>query len=155
IDEVTAKGVFVTGSAGNAGRKGWQDQWRPINATVGGQAGTYMDFGGGQFLQPFTLAQNDFFSPFVFQWDNAWLEGGPGANNNFQVPNNLDIFITSQDGSQILASGTDDNTNTDAALEFLSGFQNTSNTATQFAIAIRLVSGPAPNLLRWFTRNGA
>ncbi len=148
VDQVVAGGAFYASAAGNNSNEGWQDTWRGVTATVGGQAGTYHNLSttGTDVLQDFTLAVNQSMQ-ITFQWDSAFLEGGSAAAN-FQVQNDLEVIIVTAAGALVTRFNTA-NANTDEANEFIS-FTNTGTFGTtQFAMAFRLVSGAAPNRLRW------
>src|SRR5262249_42740921 len=147
VDDVFAQGVFYTSAAGNAGNLGWQASWQGASATVGGTSGTYFTFGGGDVLQDFTLGVNKTVT-LTFQWDAAFLEGG-SAQPNFQVPNNLDVYVVNRNNGQIVARFQTVNQNTDEAFELVNFTNNGSFGTNNFAFAFRLVSGPAPGVIRW------
>lgn len=145
------RGVFYTTSAGNSGSAGWIAPWTSATATVGGITGTY-DGLGNTVVQPFTLPVGGFLDLTV-QWDAAYIEGGGSSLPNFQVPNNVDVYVTSADGTQVLASATDINQSTNEAFEQLQITNVSTNGTTQFGLAYRLVSGPAPNFIRWVAQS--
>lgn len=150
VQQALAKGVFYTTSAGNRGGKGFIADWKSTTATVGGTKGTFFDLGGGDVLQNFTLAPGDFID-MSFEWDAAYLEGGSNQPN-FKVPNNLDVDVTTADGSKILASFNSVNQNTGEAFEEVFFFNDGSFGTSNFAFAFPLVSGPAPTMIRWAAR---
>jgi hypothetical protein len=146
-----AGSVYVS-AAGNNSNQGWIQGWNGITATVGGISGTWEDVGNGTPLQSVTVANGGVLQLAV-QWDAAFLEGGaPLSKPNFQVPNNVDVFVIdttpgSTSFGTVVASSTDINQNTGEAFENLFFSNGTSD--TQFAVAYQLVSGPAPTMLRW------
>jgi hypothetical protein len=151
-DVVFNRGDFYASAAGNSGSAGWIHAFNGIDATVGGISGTWEDVGNGTPLQAITVANGGVIH-LDFQWDAAYLEGGaPTFFKNFQVPNNLDIYVVdttpgSANFGQIVGGSTDINQNTGEAFENLV-FANGS-ADTQFSLAYQLVSGPAPTMLRW------
>jgi hypothetical protein len=164
VNTVHSQGVFYTSAAGNAADHGWQDAWRPVdNQTIGttgsgqGQVkGTFENFsnvkGTTQILQKFTLAAKNHEMHLSFQWDSAYLEGGSPLPN-YQVKNDLAVYITSQDGSTIFKVFDDKNKNTDMAFEDVDFINDGSfQSSTTFAIAIQMhnpTTDPAPTHLRW------
>jgi hypothetical protein len=139
IDQVTSANnvVYVT-AAGNLGNNAWQDAYRPVTATIGGTTGTFENFnatGSANVLQQFSLAPGQSLN-LDLQWDNAFLEGGSPLYN-FQVHSNFNVYITSPDGSRILGSFTDQNLNTEEAMQRVY-FTNSGTTTAQYALAIGL-----------------
>src|SRR5262249_43343782 len=80
VDNAVAQGVVYTTAAGNVGNHGFRAPWSSVQGTVGNVTGTFMNFGLGQPLQPFTL-QPGFNMDITFCWDAAYLEGGSAAPN--------------------------------------------------------------------------
>jgi hypothetical protein len=115
----------------------------------GGSAvtGTFLDLGGGDFLQDFTLPNGD-VALLAFQWSSAFLEGGSPAAN-FQVTTDLDVYITNAAGTTIHAMFTTNNLNTDEAVELVTFLNNGSFGGNNFAVAYRLRTGTAPARVRW------
>jgi subtilisin family serine protease len=150
VDEVVARGVFYASAAGNQGSAGWSDTFRGTNGTIGTLAGRYHDLDPGpgvDLLQNFTLADTQAIL-ISFQWDDSFLEGGgPGL---FQVQTDLEVLVTNAAGTQIFQRFDSNNLNTDEAVEMVS-FTNTNLGTTSFALAFRLVSGPAPTRLKWIS----
>lgn len=146
---VSNNGVVYTSAFGNQADWGWQANWSATTGTIGSGAsaitGTFMNLGGGDYLQNLTLPVGDSFT-LAFQWNAAFLEGG-SSQANYQVPNNLDAHLINLTTGQVVASGSDINQNTDQGSEIFS-YQNTT-TGTSFALAFQLVSGPAPTRLAW------
>jgi hypothetical protein len=145
--DVVAQGVFYDSAAGNDNSQGWQDVWRPINTTVAGVSGTFEDIIGGSPLQTFTLPVNG-QAQIDFQWDSAFLEGGSSLPN-FTVPNSLEVLITTANGANLLGRINTNALNTGEAAQIFSFTNNGSFGTNNFAMAFRLVTGPAPNHLRW------
>jgi hypothetical protein len=163
VNTVHSQGVFYASAAGNAGNEGWQDVWRPAdnqsigtdpNSPLGEVDGTFENFSGTgtQILQKFTLGANNNEMHLSFQWDSAFLEGGSPLPN-YQVNNDLAVYITSSDGTQVFQMFDDDNKNTDMAWEDVDFINDGSfQTSTTFAIAIQMhnpTTDPAPTHLRW------
>ena len=142
-------GVVYTSAFGNQGDWGWQAAWSPVQGSIGSGnsavSGTFMNLGGGDFLQNLTLSTGSILN-LAFTWNSAYLEGGSSLAN-YQVNNNLDVFLVDLGSGNIVASSTSINPNTDMAWELL-GYQNTS-ASTSYALAFQLVSGNAPTRLAW------
>jgi hypothetical protein len=151
VDRLAAKGVFYASAAGNDGNGAFLTNWRGTSATIGSGndsvSGTFLDLGGGSPLQTFTLDTNNFIS-IDTQWDNAFLEGGT-IFPNFQVQTQVNVYITTADGSKILGVFNDDTLNTGEALQLAQFFNDGSFGTNQFALAFQLAQGPAPTELRW------
>jgi len=140
--------VYVT-SAGNLADHAWSDAFRPVTATVGGIPGQYenLDGSGGQsVLQQFVLGPGQTLN-LAFQWDAAFLEGGSPLPQ-YQVPNNLAVYVVDATGQNLLKRFDNINTNTGEALQRVV-FTNTGTTTRTYALAFRWVSGPAPTLVKW------
>jgi len=146
---VSNNGVVYTSAFGNDQDWGWQANWAATNGTIGlglnSITGTFMNLGGGDYLQNLTIPTGGLLN-LTFQWDAAFLEGG-STLANYQVPNNLDVYLINLTTGQIVAGSNDINQNTDEACEIF-GYQNISAN-TSFALAFQLVSGPAPTRLAW------
>lgn len=143
--------VYVT-AAGNEANHGWQDTWRPVTTSVGSLPNqTFQNFDtsgqGTNILQHFSLQQGQSLN-LVLQWDSAFLEGG-APQRRFQVPNNLNVVVTSADGAQIYATYDDVNQNTGEALQRVFFTNNGTYGRSDFALAISLASGAAPTNLKW------
>ena len=150
----TTDNVAYITSAGNNGNNAWTAGFNPITTTVGTQTGTFQNFGTSSSqnaLQGFSLAQGQIIN-LDFQWDNAFLEGGSNLPQ-YQVQNNMAVYVTNAAGTQIYATFADDNRNTDEALQRVA-FENTGNYGTnQFALAFELTStapgATPPTQLKW------
>jgi Subtilase family/Domain of unknown function (DUF4214) len=149
VEKVVQKGVFYASAAGNSGPVGYMTNWSSAQGTVGGVTGTFLDIGGGNVLQTFTLPPGETIEPDV-QWDDAFLEGGSPLPN-YQVKTEIDVYITSPDGSQVYATLNTNTLNTGEALQFdpSQAITNTGSTPERFAMAFQLKQGPAPTMLRW------
>src|SRR5262249_53429279 len=76
---------------------------------------------------------------------------------NYQVPNSLNVIVTSGDGSQVYDTFNDLNQNTGEALQRVVFTNDGTHGTNNFALSFRLQSGPAPTLLKWvrFDTNAA
>lgn len=150
INEVAAQGVAYFALAGNDANRGFRADWRSITADLDTvDDGTFFDFdGAGDILQDFTLNDNESIS-INFTWDSAYLEGGDPAAN-FQVDNDLTVYVVDTSNNTIVDTFNDDNANTDEAWEAVD-FTNDLGGGTAFALAFQLNSGTAPNRISWIT----
>jgi hypothetical protein len=157
VDNVAAKGVFYTTAVGNVGHQAYTAPWRSTTGTIGAAfggpiTGTFFDFGGGNILQNFSVAPGGEVV-LDLQWDAAFLEGG-SSQPNFHVPQNIDAYVVTRDGTVIFATYANNNQNTNEAWQDVI-FDNPPNSPlTSFALAIRLASGPAPTMIQWINQNG-
>lgn len=149
INAVSRDGAFYALAFGNDSNNGWQDNWRGVTATVGGITGTFHDLGGGDVLQNFTLPAGGAMV-LNFQWDAAWLEGGP-INSNYLVPNDLAVVVTDATGQTLIGATNTVNQNTNEALEF-AVIVNGGTAPANLAMSFQLVNGPAPNYLHWYNQ---
>lgn len=152
IDTVASQNVFYATAAGNDNDAGFIATWSETAGTVASSSSDYFTFRPGDILLNVTLADGASID-MVLQWDNAFLEGGSPLAN-FQVPTNLDLFLTDNSGSTIVAQSTNNNLNTDEAEEDLF-YTNTSGSTQNLAVAIRRTAGPAPNKIRVVHPNAA
>src|SRR5262249_33160998 len=145
---VTYNTVYLS-AAGNWADHAWQSSWRGVQASLPGLFGTVMDFDPGSGVDPlqnFTLAPGQTLD-LALQWDSAFLEGG-SDQPNFQVKNDLDVYITDANGVPLRQFG-DNNLNTGEALERVVFTNDGSFGTNQFGLAIVLKQGSEPNLLKW------
>jgi hypothetical protein len=142
---VSQKGVVYTTAAGNAGNMGFRAPWDGVAATVGNVTGTFMNFGLGQPLQPFTLAPGDQID-VTFCWDAAYLEGG-SALPQFQVPNNVVAYIVDAVTGSIVGTFNAQGQNTNEAYQDINYTNGTMD--SRFYFAFQLQSGPAPQEIGW------
>ena len=149
VETVYSRGVVYTSAFGNASDWGWRGNWSGISGTIGTGAlvvnGTFMNLGGGDYLQNLTIPTNG-QATITFQWDSAYLEGGSNLPN-YQVRNDLDVYLINTSTGAIVAGSVDINQSTDEACEIFS-YTNTGTT-TSFAMAFHLFSGQAPTKLAW------
>jgi hypothetical protein len=148
VDQVHNAGVFYDSSAGNSGTMGFLSGWTSTTATVGGISGTFLKMADGTALEKFTLQPGDSFEPTV-QWDNAFLEGGAPNLPNFRVQTEVDVLITSADGTQLFGEFNTNTLNTNEANQFGQFINNGQLGTNSFALAFVVTQGPAPNALRW------
>ncbi len=99
VDAVVANGVSYFTSAGNFGNKAYESVYAaaPAPAVVSTliPGATAHNFGAGDILQKVKLAKGSY--TIVLQWDDDFYSAG-GTNNNGAV-NDLDIYLTKNDGS--------------------------------------------------------
>jgi hypothetical protein len=149
VETVNSAGVVYTSAFGNDQDWGWVGDWRSTQARIGTGAntvtGTFLTFSSSDYLQNMTIANGDTVN-LAFQWDSAYLEGG-STLPNYQVRNDLDLYLIDLSTGTIVASALTINQNTDQAYEQL-GYTNAS-TNTSFALAVNLYSGAAPSHLAW------
>lgn len=151
VDHVSAANdvTYVT-AAGNEANHAWSSTFISAPANVAGLSGLWENFSGSPttpgVLQHLHLDPGQTLD-LAFQWDQAFLEGGTNARA-YQVLNNLDIYLTDAQGTRIYASSTDDNMNTDEAMERLV-FTNPGTGVNDYALAIRFVGGPQPGKIKW------
>ncbi|MEL7039321.1 MAG: S8 family serine peptidase, partial [Cyanobacteria bacterium J06592_8] len=81
------------------------------------------------------------------QWDSPLfsVSGGSGS------PNNLNIYLFDNTGTNVLSRGATNNINGDPIEVF--SFQNNGNTAQQFNLVISNAGGPNPGLIKYVLRN--
>ncbi|MCI0461666.1 MAG: DUF4214 domain-containing protein [Gemmataceae bacterium] len=153
VDQVTRAGVFYVTAAGNDTDDAWTAPWRGTSRTVAGISGTFTAIdGGGDVLQDFTLPPGRTLN-LTLQWDAAFLEGGSPLPH-FQVPNDLEVLVTDSSGRQLLARFDQKNRQTAMAFEQVIFTNDGSWGTNRFALAFRLVSGPAPTVLKWIAFTG-
>ena len=149
VETVNSAGVVYTSAFGNAQDWGWVGDWRSTQARIGTGTnivtGTFLTFSASDYLQNMTIANGDTVN-LAFQWDSAYLEGG-STLPNYQVRNDLDLYLIDLSTGAIVAAATTINQNTDQAYEQL-GYTNAS-TNTSYALAVNLFSGAAPSHLAW------
>ncbi len=158
IRDVVNAGVTYFTLAGNHGDASYQSAFS--NSGVAGPGGGVLhDFDSGSGVSTLQHVQIPVGSsvPFSFQWDQPFRSlGGAGATSD------LDFYILGADKQTVVGSGTTQNIGGDA-LELTrvsnSGnfdFDNDGQPDTDFYIEIELVSGPAPNLIKYIALdNGA
>jgi hypothetical protein len=145
VDQVVANGAVYATAAGNYGSTGFRAPWSGAAGTVGNVTGVFQNFGGGQPLQPFTLAPGDSISMSFF-WDAAYLEAG-SVRANFQVPNNLVAYVEDAVTGNIVGTFNTGGPNINEAFQDIQ-FTN-STTDNRFYFAFQLQSGPAPQAIGW------
>lgn len=138
VETVNSAGVVYTSAFGNAQDWGWVGDWRSTQARIGTGTnivtGTFLTFSASDYLQNMTIANGDTVN-LAFQWDSAYLEGG-STLPNYQVRNDLDLYLIDLSTGAIVAAATTINQNTDQAYEQL-GYTNAS-TNTSYALAVNL-----------------
>ncbi len=148
IDQVAAMGVAYVSAAGNDGNAngvtGFEKSWVSGSTYAGdGYPSTLLTFAPGKDYLPVTIAGGELL---VLQWtDPGSTAGGPGANAD------LDVYLTSQDGSSILASAAYDNLGGDPVEVLdLSGVP-----AGTYSVRVGLYAGPAPTQVKLMLLYGA
>jgi hypothetical protein len=148
--QVHDSGAFYASAAGNNANFAFETVWKSVSATVGGITGTFLDLGGGNALQAFTLQPGD-QTVLDCQWNQAFLEGGSPLPN-FQVPSEIDVLVLDSSGN-VIQTLNSNNLNTGEAFQFGAITNNTNS--TNFSFAFHLVQGPAPTRLWWTAFSGA
>lgn len=153
--------VFYTSAAGNDANHAFFGPWTSTNGTIGSVAGgpvsgMFDNVTGNGILQPFTLQAGEEMRLFV-EWDAAYLESGAAGNGqgNFQVPNDVIVYVTSTDGSQIFGIFDSFGQSTNEAFQLVDFINDGSFGTNSFALAYQVASGPAPGLIRWRAPTGA
>jgi hypothetical protein len=154
VDSVVDSGVAYFSSAGNADRKSYESAFSPsgIQITVGGTpVGEAHDFDPGQgvdIFQRITIPGNVTLM-ISFQWDSPYfsVSGNPGSSND------LDIFVTNDEGTIVLAGSASPNIGGDPIEVFI--FTNTSAQAGNFNLLITNFSGPDPAIMKYVIFNSA
>ena len=145
IDQVVTDGAAYFSSAGNNGRDSYESAFNPSGLVIPG-FGEFHDFDPGagvDVLQSITIPVGAQFLA-SFQWDSPFFSVSGGAGS----PNDLDIFLFDESGTNILASSTFGNLGNDP-VEVL-GFGNDGSFGTnQFNLAISNFAGPNPDLLKY------
>ncbi len=154
VNQVANQQVTYVTAAGNLGNQAWADAFRPVHATIGGENGTFENFAhsGQDLLQNFTLPVGQTVD-LELQWDAAFLEGGTNGAN-YQVPNQVRVLVTDANGTRILQDFSDDNINTDEALQRVVFTNDGSFASNNFALAVEVKSGPNPTVLKWVRFDG-
>jgi hypothetical protein len=147
VENAVANGAVYAVSASNDSNQGYLTAWKGVSGSIDGgkYSGTFLDVGGGKILQPFTMPPNGFLS-IPIQWDSAFLEGGSPLPN-YQVKNEVDVYVTDPTGATVYATFNNNTLNTNEALQL--GIWFNTQTTSQFALSYRLAQGPAPTMIRW------
>jgi hypothetical protein len=141
IQTVVNKGVTYLSSAGNAADGGYLSDFRMASGTVNSQlSGNFFNFnpnGGTQLTYPITV--NNDGANISFQFDEPFATQQASTSN--LVTSQLNFYLLNPTTGAIVASGTDDNTQTQEPFQFL-----TNIPAGNYDVAIQLVKvkGPIP-----------
>ncbi|MBM83138.1 MAG: hypothetical protein CMJ78_21460, partial [Planctomycetaceae bacterium] len=151
VDQVKAGGVAYFSSAGNSDRQSYESAF---TASTDMFQGTLLhDFDpdvGVDTFQAFTL-QTDEQAIFSFQWDQPFGSlGGAGSASD------VDIFLLDDASlnANILAQGNVNNILSGDPIEVI-GYTNTTGAAQTIHIAIGVMSGPAPDLMKYVYVGGS
>jgi hypothetical protein len=154
VNSVVASGVAYFSSAGNQDRRSYESAYRSsgipitIDDILFGVAHDFDPGPGVDILQGITIPGNTTLI-ISFQWDSPYFSasGDPGSDND------LDIFVTNNDGSIVLAASTDSNTGDDP-IEVLI-YTNSSAQAGNFNLLVTNFSGPDPAIMKYVIFNSA
>lgn len=143
VDQVYALGVPYFSSAGNSGRKSYEDAFRDsgiVGPLAGGILHDFDPSSGVDAYQRVTIP-NSATVRFSFQWDQPFfsVSGAPGSTND------IDIAILNTDGA-IVARSWDNNVGGDP-VEIMTFTNNTG--ATAFDLIISRYSGSDPGLMKY------
>ncbi|MFP5268729.1 S8 family peptidase [Coleofasciculus sp.] len=146
VDTVVAQGVAYFSAAGNDARQSYESAFNGSNLFEPLVSGEFHDFDPGagiDILQSLTIPENGGFG-ISFQWDSPFFSVSGGAGS----PNDLDIFLFDESGTNILASSINQNVGNDA-VEFFSFFNDGSLGTDTFNLAISKVEGLDPGLMKY------
>ena len=139
IQTVVNQGVSYFSAAGNAADDGYLSNFRGVNGTVTGLgAGRFMNFnpnGGTVLTMPITVTATG--AEISFQFDQPFNTQQVDKTN--MVTSQLDFYLLDPTTGAIVASGTDDNTQTQQPLQFLQNIP-----AGTYNVAIQVIKGPDP-----------
>ncbi|MDJ0678002.1 MAG: pre-peptidase C-terminal domain-containing protein [Calothrix sp. MO_167.B42] len=146
VDQVVAEGVSYFSSAGNNARNSYESTFNPSNQFEPTFGGEFHDFDPGaevDVLQSITVPVGAEFI-ISFQWDSPFfsVSGGTGS------PNDLDIFVFDESGTNVLTGSAAPNTGNDPVEIFQ--FVNDGSFGTdQFNLAISNFAGADPDLMKY------
>jgi hypothetical protein len=154
VNSVVDSGVAYFSSAGNQDRRSYESAYRSsgISITIDdipfGVAHDFDPGGGLDIYQSITIPGNTSLA-VSFQWDSPYfsVSGNSGSSND------LDIFVTNEDGTTVLTGSTSPNVGGDPIEVFI--FTNTSAQADNFNLLVTNFSGPDPAILKYFIFNSA
>lgn len=145
VDQVVADGAAYFSAAGNGARNSYESAFNPSGVVIP-QIGEFHDFDPGvgvDFLQSITIPVGTTFI-ISFQWDSPFFSVSGGAGS----PNDLNILLLNESGTNILAGSASNNIGNDPVEIF--GFVNDGSFGTdQFNLAISNFAGPNPDLLKY------
>ena len=127
VDKVVADGAAYFSSAGNNARDSYESAFTPSGAVIPG-IGEFHDFDPGagvDVLQSITIPVGAQFI-LSFQWDSPFFSVSGGAGS----PNDLDIFLLDESGTNILTGSAFNNIGNDPVEVF--GFVNDGSFGTNF-----------------------
>ncbi|MEQ9668097.1 S8 family peptidase [Coleofasciculus sp. G2-EDA-02] len=146
VDTVVAQGVAYFSAAGNDARNSYESAFNGSNLfepLVGGEFHDFDSGAGVDIFQSLTIPVNRGFG-ISFQWDSPFFSVSGGAGS----PNDLDIFLFDESGTNILASSINQNVGNDA-VEFFSFFNDGLLGTDRFNLAISKVEGLDPGLMKY------
>jgi subtilisin family serine protease len=152
VDSIVDSGVTYFSSAINADRKSYESAFSSsgIQITIGGSPfGVAHDFDPGvrvDIYESICIPGNASLA-VSFQWDSPYfsVSGNPGSSND------LDIFVTNDEGTLVLAGSASPNIGGDPIEVFI--FTNTSAQAGNFNLLITNFSGPDPAVMKYVIFN--
>ncbi len=145
IDQVVADGAAYFSSAGNNGRDSYESAFNPNSEIVPG-LGEFHDFDPSAGVDVFQGITVPVGAQFIvsFQWDSPFFSVSGGAGS----PNDLDILLFDESGTNILTGSNFNNIGNDPVEIF--EFVNDGSFGTdQFNLAILNFDGPSPDLLKY------
>lgn len=147
VDAVVASGVPYYTSAGNHGRDSYEGAFNASGMTVFSGEGHDFDPGPGVDLYQHITIPRLTLVTMVLQWDSPAfsVSGAPGS------PNDLDLYLTDEPPTQILASGVESNVGGDP-IEVLT-FIEVGPQAT-YNIVIEGISGDVPSTIKYVIFDG-
>lgn len=157
VDSVVKQGVAYFTSAGNQGDFSYESPFAPGDSFIidfvdrVGNEILYPvvrhDFGSEDYLQDVTIYPGSTVK-IVLQWDDAHtgVSGAPGPLTD------LDLFLTSEDGNEIIASSI--NTNYLGNPVELISYTNSSGAIQNLNVVIGLTFGPFPSNMKYIYYGG-
>ncbi|MDJ0680244.1 MAG: S8 family serine peptidase [Xenococcaceae cyanobacterium MO_167.B52] len=146
VDQVVADGVAYFASAGNSSRNSYESEFNnsgQLDPLFGGQFHDFDPGAGVDIFQSLTIPVGSTII-LSFQWDSPFFSVSGGAGS----PNDLDILLFDETGTNLITGGFTDNLGQDA-VETL-GFTNDGSFGTdQFNLAISQFAGAEAGFIKY------